>query len=915
MSHLYFQMKQKTILVALIATMVLEHSLVDAVQQAKQLRSKRTITWPSLPSFFGGSSSAPAAAEPVVEDVPIVQYKAQEPQINGPYPDASLIGPIISRGQIVNNQLHYPIWRVHKYNGVHLQPLPVSLVHDANGAVIANGGNAVQSVETDLSTTQLTSTPVESWLSPELVQMARQFGLKDFKNLPSLEQAMELLGTTTQEDTNAAIKEYASTEDGRNLIRQFVLNGGSGFGLLDDNTVAASENHETIQTPEGVAVEARGNPVAVEASANPVAAESTQQNVFQPFPGNLLAQFTSLSAGPAQSEQQQEADDSDAVETTTSASLFGRISQWASFLNPLTNRQEIPIPPSRPDVEVRVSYPKHLNDEHIANQNTVPLPLLPELAPLPSIPGAEQAPPPLPNIQIPARYIAPQIPFTNGFSGQGGPYVRVKLPLAGFNPTPEYNIHPKYLQYGRNQLQQQRVSQVPYVLTNVQERRPLQVPVSAPVQVVSPPIASAVLENSQESHVQLNQSPSLSGESVESLQLPTLESSSFSESEATSGSLSVEPVAQPAPILVDHTPRIHLTQSSSAFAQSSVAPQPLPTFAIQPQQSIVSSAPLSSSVQANQRIRLIQAPLVSSKFERPIHVIEQAPAQYVSQSLHVPSTGVFQPFRPVLQKVGPPRQALHVGELPLVANAGYEVISNGPKALSSYGVPYQYFYLTGNDERNAYVNRDYELRPAASEKKDVTENANVDAKSANVNNAEEADPHQNEIEIEDEEKIEIARSNSNDNTLTDADRNDEIDHDDQSSVSAVEDLTKTEAEANAEAEAEAETDLKDIDNEENIEQTDVAEAEKAEPIASEEPTEPTPEKPTTTGSVYEDLRPRMKIIKTQSEEKRRTHIQRITPSMYRTNKIHRADPKAMDMMPFTVEHMARNNAPTEDVQK
>lgn len=905
MVSLYFQMKRKTVFVVLIATLAFEHSLVDAVRKAEQLRPKRTLSWPSLPSFFGGGSSAPAEAAPVEEDVPSVQVKVQGPQIVGPYPDASIIGPIISRGQLVNNQLHYPIWRVHKYNGVHLQPLPVSLVHDTNGVPIANGGagagagdnvvQSVQSIDTD-SPTQVTSTPVESWLSPELIQMARQFGLNDFKNLPSLEQAMELLGTTTREDTNAAIKEYATTEGGRDLIRQFVLNGG--LGLQDDNEVAASENWETIQTPEGV---------EVKASDEPVAAASTQQNFFQPLSGNLLTQLASLSARPAQSEQQQEADDSDAVETTTSASLFGRLTQWASFLNPLTNRQEIPIPPSRADVEVRVSYPKNLNDEHIANQNTVPLPPLPELAPLPSIPGAEQAPPPLPNIHIPVRYIGPKVPFTNGFSGQGGPYVRVKLPLAGFNPTPEYNIDPKYLHYGRNQLQQQRVSQVPYVLANVQERTPLQVPVSAPVQVVSPQIRTPVLVNSQASQLQLNQSPAHSAESVESLQLPTLESSSFSQSEATSGSVSVQPAAQSAPVLVNQTPRIHLTQSSSAFAQPSVVQQPIPTAGVQSQQSIVSAAPVTSSVQANQRIRLIQAPLAASTFERPIHVSE--PTQYVSQNLHLPSSGVFQPFRPVFQKVGPPRQALHVGELPLVATAGYEVIPNGPKALSSYGVPYEYFYYTGDDGSNALVNRDYELRPAATETKDVTENANVDAKSANVNDVEE-DPHQNEIE--DEEKIEIARSNSNDKTTTDADRNDEIDQD-QSSVSAVEDKTKTE-ESETETKAEAETDSKDIDNEENIEQADVAVAE-PEGVEPSEPTEPTPEKPTTIGTVYDSLRPRMKIIRTQSEEKRRTHIQRISPHEGRTNKIYRADPKAMEMMPFTMEHMVKNNVQTEDVRK
>lgn len=917
-------MKRKTIFVALIAALAFDSGVI-AVQKNEQLRPKRTLSWPSLPSFFGGSSAAPAEEAAPAAEVPQVEVKvSQGPQIAGPYPDASIIGPLISQGQLVNNQLRYPIWRIHKYNGVHLQPLPVSLVRDPNGVpnVNVNIGEAVQSVENELPT-QVTSTPVETWLSPELVAMARQFGLSDFKNLPSLEQAMELLGTTTQEDTNAAIKEYASTEDGRNLIRQFVTTGG--LSAPDDNEVAASENQEVIQTAQGAEVKASAD--------NPVGAASITQNVFQPFSGNVLAQLASLSSRPAQSEQQQEIDESDAVETTPSPGIFSRITQWASFLNPLANRQEIPIPPSQPDVEVnvRVSPPLNLDDEHIANQNTVPLPQLPELPALPSIPGAEQAPPPLPQIHIPVRYIGPKVPFTNGFPAQGGPYVRVKLPLAGFNPTPQYNIDPKYLHYGRSQLDLQRVSQVPYVFARIDERKPLQVPVSAPV-IVNPPVAAPVLVDSQSSQVQLSESPSHSGESSESLQLPTLDATSFSQSEATSGSVSeqsAEPVVesyvqsnvQPAQVVVNHTPRIHLTQSSSAFAQPSVLQQPLQTINVQPQQAIVSSVPVSSSLQAHPqtpRIRLVQGPLAATTFERPIHVSEPTQfvgpqlvsRQYVSPNLHLPATTVLQPFRPVLQSVGPPRQALHVGELPLVPTAGYEVIPNGPKAVSSYGVPYDYFYYAGNEGANGYVNRDYELRPAATENKENTnvdanvKDASVDAKSANVNSIVAEDPQQNEIETEAEEKIEIARSNSNDKITPDADHNVEI-GDDQLSAPAVEDKTKIE------------TDLKevDVDNDENVEQADVPEV-VAEEEKEEEAAEPAPEEPTTKGTIYDNLRPSLKkLIRKPSKERKLTNIQRISPPVSRTNQVHRADPKAIEMMPYTLGHMVSNIEQTEDVRK
>lgn len=847
-----------------------------SIENDNQFRSKRSISnW--LPSFLGGSSASDAA--PVqVEDEEVPKFN---PQIVGPYPDASLIGPIVNRGQVINGQLHYPLWRVHKYNGLHLQPLPISYVHDGGAVQTVNPIKPITNNNIDEAVplpSPPTSTPVETWLSPELIQMAQKLGVTDFSNLPSLQDAMDVLGTTTRDETIEAIKEFAGTDDGRALIKQFV--GGASAA---DNEVAASEIEETAVEPEESVDEvnevekalraikaeieevARKAKEAEEAEAAKIAAkikaseeakaieeakaveaakaieeakaakaaeeakaaEQTKvaesglvtdnlegantvlQYYYQPYPGALIAQAIQASANPAQTEEQSELEDPDAIETTTSAGLFGRIAEWTNFLNPLKNRQEIPIPPiGGADIIENVDLPLNLKDENIEQPNTVPLPELPELPELPSVPGAEFQPPPLPQVHIPIRYSPPQIPFTDGAVRQsGGHYVRVKLPLAGFNPTPQYYIDPKYLHHGRNQLSQFGISQAPFVIapTNVERKS----------QSIYP-------------------------------QLPSLGT----------------PYNSPT-VNLQAAPQIRLTQGPA------VGQQPFPiNQSIPPVRAIHTSQPV-QPIQTVQPVQSVQ----------PIQTVPFVP------EYQLPLTSIARPFR-VIPVAAPIVDAAHIGQLPLVKSANYEVFKNGPQIVSSYGAPILPHAITLEPSKpyqaspqspNVYIHQEYDVRPEASEV--IEQKIKADKPSDEI--VSENNEHVDEKPVNKVKEIETEqRANDNDQITAESKH-----------IENVQISSTTESQPKA------------IDTE------------KQEQIVTTEAT--VEEKPSTTtvSSIYQNLRPKMKTIKTESEKKPfKSNIQRINSNGHANGQIHRADPQAMELLPFTMRHVAEDFDIDDDLE-
>lgn len=84
-----------------------------------------------------------------------------------------------------------------------------------------------------------TETAAASPLPAELQQLARDFGVRDLRRLPSLDEAQALLGTATADETVQAVLDIAATADGRDLIREF-LQSGDYADVGDVATTAAT---------------------------------------------------------------------------------------------------------------------------------------------------------------------------------------------------------------------------------------------------------------------------------------------------------------------------------------------------------------------------------------------------------------------------------------------------------------------------------------------------------------------------------------------------------------------------------------------------------------------------------------------------------------------------------------------------
>lgn len=87
-----------------------------------------------------------------------------------------------------------------------------------------------------------TGTSSLNGIPPDLIQLGLMLGITDPSQLPSIDEAMNLLGTSSREETIREIRELASTPEGLNLIKMFVGNSDSG---------AASENVPFVVNPTG----------------------------------------------------------------------------------------------------------------------------------------------------------------------------------------------------------------------------------------------------------------------------------------------------------------------------------------------------------------------------------------------------------------------------------------------------------------------------------------------------------------------------------------------------------------------------------------------------------------------------------------------------------------------------------------
>lgn len=770
-------------------------------------RDKRSFSW--VPPFLGGpgSSSSQDVDEVVSEN---------ENEVVPSFLDSSVVGSIINRGELVNNQMQYPIWRVHKYNGVHLAPLPVHVVPAPNlpstnlhattvveTAPIAADADILPEIESDSDTTADDDTPKKQSTPPnplELLKLARDLGVTDFSKIPDLNEIGSLLGTTTPEETIEAIKEFAATEDGRQLIRDYI----QGQSTSENNDVAASEINENYDLQKG----SETNLIPQILGGN--------SNGGSPFPLNLLTN-QQRSASTAE-EVNDEGVDSDEG-TTPRSSVLERIGQWTSALNPFAGRQEIPIPPIGTDVnnaENTIQYSEPI-------EPTVPLPSLPKLPLLPNIPALNQPLPELPNIRIPLQYASPYplLPQSNG----NGQYVRVKLPLAGFNPTPQIPIDAHYLNHARNTLQfvqlaprvlpQQGLPQqvlpqqfVPYITQPVRTFAP------QPIYNQLPPVQSLIPNQFRPTF------PSSTPVAVNTpAQAPIEETNQTSESLDEKPIQVTDTVAEP---IVEQNDNIPQTNENSNLPSSN------------PAQSFQENNANINTQNVPQNIQLPQ-----TQYGIPFRSVNRP----ISQNIQLPVVHRTIPFRGQVKYIARqnPYYAKHVGDLPLAQQANYEAFRNAPRIMDSYGKPVlpisfpldnptNVFQLPQNSSR-AFVQQEYNLVPSQSETIETTVNQNGDAIiDANLRN----------------------------------DNNDD-------GKSAVETTDSNEKNDNAAATKNDKRNEKKIENEANEEDT-----------------------------FKIDIRDNLNSDKSNESNQQTSHIQRITPHDSQTGKMFHADPKAVDLLPFTL---------------
>lgn len=113
-------------------------------------------------------------------------------------------------------------------------------------------------IPTSNTTTGPTSTDLsaddDSDLPAELLNLARSFGVRHFERLPRLAEAQALLGTASAAETVQAVREIATSEEGAELIRQFLASGDYYDGTDAQVTSPAATTTTTTTTTVAPAV-------------------------------------------------------------------------------------------------------------------------------------------------------------------------------------------------------------------------------------------------------------------------------------------------------------------------------------------------------------------------------------------------------------------------------------------------------------------------------------------------------------------------------------------------------------------------------------------------------------------------------------------------------------------------------------
>lgn len=396
----------------------------------------------SWPSFLGGSSGTPAPTVNLPEPVVVT-------------PPTYLLSP------------QYPIWRVHQYNGIHLKPVDMSQLPQSlktapevfpshpPAEFDVDGSGSLQVLQTNDIDPRQPDSEIASEdgtdLPAELMEMATSLGVTDMSKLPTLNEAMSLLGTTSAAETVSVIRDIASTENGQSLIRQFLQNSEDELSSSEEGDISASQQQPSVLDVEAEAAEQEpqesvlneergffgsvGDALVDRSNADQEVIPPTTDDIPAPASnsGGIFSIITNFF---------RPAPPTVPLDSLTESTVVAQVTPPA----PISVPQLIPSSPfniqsSDYDKVVRQYYGRpvaQLNDAFSASFPTLSLPRLPNINQTPNLPSNFQNLPPvpqLPNIRIPT-YQSPSAysPPSSSSHAQPGTYIRVRYPLAAFQP-------------------------------------------------------------------------------------------------------------------------------------------------------------------------------------------------------------------------------------------------------------------------------------------------------------------------------------------------------------------------------------------------------------------------------------------------------------------------------------------------
>ena len=475
--------------------------LVQGENQNANMREKRSFPWPA---FLGGSGISGNSVESDVKDTAeeapaslslpyyqqyLQQLQQQQQQQQEPLEDflpqqqqqqqqqflqqqfqqqqylqqlqqqqlqsQPMAQPLVPLPQ--NIAYNYPIWRVHKYNGIDLKPIPVSSLPKHLHPV--EHKDNLNQVELELTPQQQYQQQLEQQhqrqqqhqqqqqqqqqppIPDAFQELAAQLGITDLSKLPSLDEAMNLLGTTTQEETISVIQELAATKDGRDLIMQFLGTGEDSEGETQEQE---PESNSSYAEQQQYTIEAPTKALTVPAETNSAAFATENPNSLQPRQPTVQQQFVRPSFGAILDHADTNLDLASKIATTVRPT--GLFSAFTNFFRPADNTA-VPINQSDEIADTEVKPAQEATIDNLSNspssfnQNYIQLPAMQEyqingFQNLPIVPG-------LPSIQLPKK-IVPQS------QNAGGNYVHIQFPVNGFNPMPEINTYmPQSQQQGQ----------------------------------------------------------------------------------------------------------------------------------------------------------------------------------------------------------------------------------------------------------------------------------------------------------------------------------------------------------------------------------------------------------------------------------------------------------------------------------